>query len=171
MKKINKKRHEKKKKIIKKKNKPINKTVERRKEKIGSVIERRYKFLIVLISILMIALIAKLVYMQVVKYDDYEVELKRLTKKIVDGESTPRGRIYDRNGKIIVDNESVKTIYYKKLPGVTTKEELALSYKMADMIEVDYSKLNDDIGLIIKQLLLLFLLDIIYSIFLIFILF
>ena len=78
MKKINKKRHEKKKKTIKKKNKPINKNVERRKEKIGSVIERRYKFLIVLISILMIALIAKLVYMQVVKYDDYEVEIKRL---------------------------------------------------------------------------------------------
>lgn len=144
MKKINKKRYEKKKKIINKKNKPINKTVERRKEKIGFVIERRYKFLIVLISILMLALIAKLVYMQVVKYDDYEVELKRLTKKIVDGQSTPRGRIYDRNGKIIVDNESVKTIYYKKVPGVTTKEELALSYKMADMIDVDYSKLNDD---------------------------
>ena len=63
--------------------------------------------------------------MQVIKYDDYQVELKKLTKRIIDGDSTPRGRIYDRNGKIIVDNEAVKTIYYKKQSGVTTKEELS----------------------------------------------
>ena len=113
--KINKSKYKVKKKNNNAKSKKLNKVVDRRKDKIGIIIERRYKIIIVLILLLMIGLIAKIVYMQVIKYDDYKVELKRLTKKIVDGPSTPRGRIYDRNGKIIVDNEAVKTIYYKKL--------------------------------------------------------
>ncbi len=124
--------------------KPINKLAERRNEKINLIIEKRYKIIIGLIIILMIVLMGKLFFMQVVKYDDYQVELKRLTKKIIDGESTPRGRIYDRNGKIIVDNEAVKTIYYRKQNEVTTKEELALAYKIGKYIDVDFSKLTSD---------------------------
>lgn len=127
-----------------KKKKPINKTVLRRKEKINLVIEKRYKIVIGLIILLMVMLLGKLFFMQVIKYDDYQVELKKLTKRIIDGDSTPRGRIYDRNGKIIVDNEAVKTIYYKKQSGVTTKEELALAYKVGNYIDVDSSKLTDD---------------------------
>ena len=120
-----------------KRKKPINKTVLRRKEKINLVIEKRYKIVIGLIILLMVMLLGKLFFMQVIKYDDYQVELKKLTKRIIDGDSTPRGRIYDRNGKIIVDNEAVKTIYYKKQSGVTTKEELALAYKVGNYIDVD----------------------------------
>lgn len=127
-----------------KKNKPINKTIDRRFEKINLIIEKRYKIVIVMIIILISMLLCKLFYMQIVKYDVYQVQLKRLTKKIVDGNSTPRGRIYDRNGKIIVDNEPLKTIYYKKPSYVTTKEELALSYKVGEYIDVDFSKLSDD---------------------------
>ena len=142
--KINKSKYKVKKKNNNAKSKKLNKVVDRRKDKIGIIIERRYKIIIVLILLLMIGLIAKIVYMQVIKYDDYKVELKRLTKKIVDGPSTPRGRIYDRNGKIIVDNEAVKTIYYKKQNMVTAKEEIALAYKLGNYIDVDYSKLTDD---------------------------
>ena len=130
--KINKSKYKVKKKNNNAKSKKLNKVVDRRKDKIGIIIERRYKIIIVLILLLMIGLIAK------------KVELKRLTKKIVDGPSTPRGRIYDRNGKIIVDNEAVKTIYYKKQNMVTAKEEIALAYKLGNYIDVDYSKLTDD---------------------------
>ena len=143
MKKINKSKYKVKKKNPDKKSKKLNKVVERRKDKLNIIVERRYKIIIVLIAILMLGLVAKLVYMQVIKYDDYKIELKRLTKRIVDGPSTPRGRIYDRNGKIIVDNESVKTIYYKKQNMVTAKEEIALAYKLGNYIDVDYTKLSD----------------------------
>ena len=144
MKKINKSKYKVKKRNPDKKSKKLNKVVERRKDKLNIIVERRYKIIIVLIAILMLGLVAKLVYMQVIKYDDYKIELKRLTKRIVDGPSTPRGRIYDRNGKIIVDNESVKTIYYKKQNMVTAKEEIALAYKLGNYIDVDYTKLSDD---------------------------
>ena len=144
MKKLNKSKYKVKKKNNNTKSKKINKVVERRKDKLSIIVERRYKIIIVLISLLMLGLVAKLVFMQVIKYDDYKIELKRLTKKIVDGPSTPRGRIYDRNGKIIVDNEAVKTIYYKKQNMVTAKEEIALAYKLGNYIDVDYTKLTDD---------------------------
>ena len=142
--KLNKTKYKVKKKNTNKKRKKLNKVIDRRKDKISKIIGRRFIILIVFIPLLMLGLVAKLFYMQVMKYDDYKVELKRLTKKIVDGPSTPRGRIYDRNGKIIVDNEAVKTIYYKKQNMVTAKEEIALAYKLGNYIDVDYSKLTDD---------------------------
>lgn len=67
-----------------------------------------------------------------------------LNKNIVEGTTAPRGRIYDRNKKLLVDNEPSKEIYYKKQSGVTTKEEIALAYKMADLIDLNFSKLSDN---------------------------
>ena len=46
-----------------------------------------------------------------IKNDYYKEKVTELQKKIVEGESTPRGRIYDRNYKLIVDNVPIKTIY------------------------------------------------------------
>lgn len=128
-----------------KRKKPINKLENRRVEKINLVVEKRYKILIVFIIILMCILMFKLVCLQIVNNRKYQVKLKELTEKIIEGNSTPRGRIYDRNGKVVVDNEAVKTIYYKKNKGISVEEEVALAYKIGDMIEVDYSKITDDI--------------------------
>ena len=58
--------------------------------------------------------------------------------------STPRGRIFDRNYNLLVDNVGVKTIYYKKEKGITTKEEIELAYKVADIIDLDLNKLSDN---------------------------
>ena len=42
--------------------------------------------------------------------------------------------IYDRNYNLLVDNEAVKTIYYKKKSGVKAKEEIELAYTIGDNI-------------------------------------
>ncbi len=107
------------------------------------IIEKRYKILVVLIAIIMTILVLSLFYVQIVKNNYYKSKLSSLTETIVSGDSAPRGRIYDRNGNIIVDNVSVKTIYYKKSPNITTKEEIDMAYKVAEYIEVDYSKLTE----------------------------
>ena len=73
----------------------------------------------------------------------YSQKLENLTKTIIYGQSAPRGRIYDRNGKLIVDNIPSKVIYYKKPSGITTKKEIKTAYKLANMIALDSSKLND----------------------------
>ena len=108
------------------------------------IIEKRYKVLIIIIAIIMAILLFKIFYLQVIKKDYYDKQLTILTQDIIEGESTPRGKIYDRNGKVIVDNIGLKTISYKKPKGVTATREIQMAYKLANLIEVDYSKLSDD---------------------------
>lgn len=131
-------------KIIKKKNKSVSLN---KKNKLGNkdlslLITKRYHFLIVLIIILFLIISIRLFKLQIIDYEDYQSKLTIATEKTVEGTSAPRGRIYDRNYNLLVDNEAVKTIYYKKQTGITTKEEITLAYKIADMIEVDYSPLS-----------------------------
>ena len=58
-------------------------------------------------------ILGRLFQLQVLENNKYEEKLVESTEKIIDGPSSPRGRIYDRNYKLIVDNKAVKTIYYK----------------------------------------------------------
>jgi len=115
------------------------------KEKINieDLIEKRYKILVIIIMIVMAVLLICLFNVQILKNKYYEDQLEELTVTIIEGESTPRGRIYDRNGVLIVDNVSVKTIYYKKQNSITTKKEIEMAYLVSDYIDVDYSKLTD----------------------------
>ncbi len=106
-------------------------------------IEKRYNILNVIIILALLILVVSLFVVQVVGKEKYQVELENLTKTVIYGETAPRGRIYDRNGKLIVDNIPSKVIYYKKPSGITTKEEIKIAYKLANMIELDFSKLND----------------------------
>ena len=46
-------------------------------------------------------------------------------------------------GRIIVDNKAVKTIYYKKEVNISTKEEVVMAYKVAELLDVNFSKLNN----------------------------
>ena len=105
-------------------------------------IENRYKFLIVLIIILLGIIIGYLFYIQIVKNEYFKEKVEKSTIKIVEGDSAPRGRIYDRYGRLIVDNIAVKTIVYKKT-GLSSKEEVELAYKVSKMIDVNYKKINE----------------------------
>ena len=106
-------------------------------------IEKRYNILMTIIMIFILILIVGLFIIQVVKNEHYAAEMETLTKQIVSGESAPRGRIYDRNGKVLVDNKPLKVIYYQKPSSVTTKEEIETAYKLGDMITLDTSKLKE----------------------------
>lgn len=130
---------------MKKKSKPINKYkyLDNKNVKRDKIIEKRYKILIGLIILIMGSLIVKLFLIQVINNDKYAIKLEELTHKVFYSGSTPRGRMYDRNGNIIVDNIASKTIYYKKPSNIRTSDEIKIAYKVADYIEVDYSKLNN----------------------------
>ena len=105
-------------------------------------IENRYKFLIVLIIILLGIIIGYLFYIQIVKNEYFKEKVEKSTIKIVEGDSAPRGRIYDRYGRLIVDNIAVKTITYKKT-GLSSKEEVELAYKVSKMLDINYKKLKE----------------------------
>ena len=116
----------------------------KKKINIEDVIEKRYKILVILIIIIMALLLVSLFYVQIIRNKHYNKKLETLTVNVIEGDSAPRGRIYDRNGNIIVDNTSIRTIYYKKPSKITTKEEIDSAYKVAEYINVDYSKLTDN---------------------------
>lgn len=106
------------------------------------IIEKRYLMMIIFIILIFVGIGARLFQLQVLENEKYSEKLVAATEKIVEGESSPRGRIYDRNYKLLVDNEAVKTIYYKKEDNISTKEEIELAYRLADMLAIDYSKLS-----------------------------
>ena len=107
------------------------------------IIDKRGILAILIVIVCFGIIMWNLVSLQVMHTDEYKDKLVAATEKIVEGDSTPRGRIYDRNYKLLVDNTAVKTIYYKKESGVTPEIEVSVSYVLSDMLAVDYHKLSD----------------------------
>ena len=95
--------------------------------------------IVFLFSIVMI----KVFDVMMVKSKDYNSQLAKLTYTTVSGTSSPRGRIYDRNYNIIVDNKSLKTITYQKKKGVTNKEMIEVASIVSTHLDIDYGRLTD----------------------------
>ncbi len=110
----------------------------------NKIIKKRFSILIVLVLVLMSIIICSLFFVQIIRNDFYKEKVKKNSIVITYGDSSPRGRIYDRNGKLIVDNEAVKVIYYKKQTGDTKKDEVEKAYSLARIIEVDYKNLSEN---------------------------
>lgn len=131
-------------KIKKSQRKQNYKSFNRKKERnVTSIILKRYYILIGIIVFAMFVLLVDLAYVQLFRNKYYRKRVEQLNTKIVQGSSAPRGRIYDRNHKLLVDNTPVKTIYYKKQTGVTTKEEIELAYSLANVLEINTSSLKE----------------------------
>lgn len=124
-----------------KRQKKINK--KRHKEQvIDEVINRRFYFYVIIMVLLFLVIIVKLYSVMLINNNKYKKELKNLSYAPVEGTSTPRGRIYDRNYNIIVDNKAVKTIIYKNPRNITTKEKVNLAYTVSSNITLSYDKVN-----------------------------
>ncbi len=121
----------------------INKKTKYKNKNLDIIIEKRYLFISTFIIIFFLIIIGRLFYLQVLNNDEYKEKLVISTEKTIEGSSAPRGRIYDRNYKLLVDNEAKKTIYYKKENGITKEKEVSLAYLVGSLIDVDYSKLSD----------------------------
>ena len=95
---------------------------------------------VIIISFMIIAL--RLSYIQVINKDEYVKLLDEITVDEVYSTSTPRGRIYDRNYNLLVDNIGVKTIYYKRKNNTTSSDVINVSYNLAKNIDIDYTRLD-----------------------------
>lgn len=107
------------------------------------VLHRRVFVLFIFVVLLFSILFFKLFDVMVLKRDVYKKSLKELSYTIVEGQSAPRGRIYDRNYNLLVDNKAVKTIFYKKDKTISTKKEIELAYKVSSHLNLKYEKLTD----------------------------
>ncbi|MGM9881993.1 MAG: peptidoglycan D,D-transpeptidase FtsI family protein [Bacilli bacterium] len=129
---------------VRKSKRPLNKRRKSNNKYLKEVMEKRFTVITVLMVVFFAVIGIRLFYLQVMKNNEYTERLAYSTEKKIESTSAPRGRIYDRNYNLLVDNEAVKTIYYKKQSGITAKEEIELAYTISDNIAIDYSKVNDD---------------------------
>ena len=111
-------------------------------EKQEKVISRRFLFLICLIVGLFLILLFRLYDMIYLKRDVFKEKLAQIADVVIEGSSAPRGRIYDRNYNLLVDNKAMKTIYYKKDKDITIAEELKLAYEVSKHLDLDVTKLT-----------------------------
>ena len=109
----------------------------------NQIISKRFIVFLVVLLLLFSVLGIKLYSVMIVDHSEYEESLKELSYTTVEGTSAPRGRIYDRNYNIIVDNKAVKSITYKKDRNVSTEDMIELAYEVAPHLELSYSNLTD----------------------------
>ncbi len=107
-----------------------------------AIIEKRYNILSILIILLLLFLFIRLYYIQIVKQEYYTQKVMDSKVTTYEGSTAARGRIYDRFGRLLVDNEPVKTIYYKK-NNLNTKEEIKLAYQVSYKLQLDYEKVTE----------------------------
>ncbi|EON71708.1 peptidoglycan D,D-transpeptidase FtsI family protein [Lysinibacillus sphaericus] len=94
----------------------------------------RMNVLFFAIFIIFSMLIFRLGYMQIVKGEDYVRILER-TEEVPVNTSVPRGRMYDRYGRILVDNQPENAITYTKMQTTKTDDMLKIAEDLAQLIE------------------------------------
>ncbi|MGM9924672.1 MAG: peptidoglycan D,D-transpeptidase FtsI family protein [Bacillus sp. (in: firmicutes)] len=94
------------------------------------------------IFILFTILVLRLGVVQIVHGDDYRREIER-TEDVTVNNSVPRGKMYDRTGKPVVDNTPVDAITYTRKQGTTTEEMLETAQKLAKIIDKPTKKVTE----------------------------
>ena len=107
------------------------------------IINNRFNVFFCLILFFFTIVSIKLIKVMVVDKKTYDKSLEVLTYTTVSGTSSPRGRIYDRNYNILVDNKSLKTITYQKRKGTTNKEMIDIARVVSSHIDLDYHKITE----------------------------
>lgn len=95
-----------------------------------------------LISIFFLIILIRLFFI-VQNKDSYENLLKKKTDITVYGMSAPRGRILDTNGKVLVDNIGINTIYYNKIKNIKVSEELSIAKILGSIVDIENKDIND----------------------------
>lgn len=79
-------------------------------------------------------LILRLGYIQIVKGEDYTSDLEK-AEEVRINTGVPRGRIFDREGRILVDNLPLRAITYTKMQTTKSKDMYIIAEKLSALIE------------------------------------
>jgi penicillin-binding protein A len=101
----------------------------------------RVNILFFSVFILFSLLVLRLGIVQIVHGEDYKREINRKEDVTVNN-PVPRGKMLDRNHKVIVDNKPLNAITYTN-EGASQKEMLEVAAKLARIIEKDTDKVRE----------------------------
>src|SRR5690625_4518865 len=96
----------------------------------------RVNILFFAVFLLFIILVVQLGIVQILEGDSYQTEIDR-TINDVSKSSVPRGKIFDRNGNIVVDNNPLYAITYTPPKRIQAEDKLALAEDLVSFIGMD----------------------------------
>lgn len=105
----------------------------------------RYSVLYIIMFLIIGTIVAKLLYIQVYKYEDYKEKADLGSTKFI-SEEAPRGNIYDSEGNVIATNKQTYTLTYME-----TTDSIKAFYKTMDevfkILENNGESFQDDLAL------------------------
>lgn len=111
-------------------------------EKIRNTMNKRVSFVFGLIVFIFAIVVLRLGYLQIAQGSHYKQQIKN-SENITVNESVPRGRILDRNGKVIVDNASKMSITYTRGKKTSQYEVLSTARKLSKLIHMKTDQITD----------------------------
>ena len=102
------------------------------------------KYIILIIIFLIIIL--RIIYINLYKKEYYKEKLKKQTEIYTYGLSSPRGRILDINGNVLVDNSKVRVIVYEKNNNISKDKELSIAKKLSNYLYNEYNISDDELA-------------------------
>ncbi|TQR91112.1 peptidoglycan D,D-transpeptidase FtsI family protein [Staphylococcus saprophyticus] len=111
-------------------------------EKIRNTMNKRISFIFGIIVFIFGIIVLRLGYLQIAQGSHYKQLIKN-SENLTVNEAVPRGRILDRNGKVLVDNASKKAITYARGRKTSQSEVLKTAEKLSKLIKMDTDKITD----------------------------
>lgn len=104
----------------------------------------RTNIIFFIIFLLFSALIFQLGVVQILNGEEFQEEIDRTIQDITKI-PVPRGKIYDTNGNLVVDNKALYSITYTPPKGVQAQDRLEVAEKLAEFISMDSKEYLDKI--------------------------
>ncbi|MGG2095432.1 penicillin-binding protein 2 [Bacillus sp. S13(2024)] len=114
----------------------------KKEKKKKAAIPFRLNVLFFCVFLLFSTVIVRLGMVQIVHGEDYKNEVDRKENLTV-STPVPRGKIFDRYGRAVVDNTPLRTITYTKVKGSKPEERLETAKQLAKLIDVPTDKLTE----------------------------
>jgi penicillin-binding protein A len=111
-------------------------------QKKNKTLPLRLNLLFFVVFICFSILVIKLGTLQIVHGESYKKEISR-TENLIIREPVPRGKIYDRYGRLVVDNTGKNAISYTKAKDTKHIEILEVAQKLSKLIDVKTDKLTE----------------------------
>lgn len=87
-------------------------------------------------------LVLRLGYVQIVKGEEYKRDAY-LTENVTTKLDAPRGKMFDANYRVVVDNDPVFSITYTRTQEADAEQRYKLALKLADLIDKDFEELTE----------------------------
>lgn len=117
-----------------------------KKRKFGSAarvqLNMRLNMLFFMAFLIFSLLILRLGYVQIAKGEEYRNETEETTTTTYKWNS-PRGKMYDRAGRVLVENDPVYILTYAKPEDDSAANRLETAKRLAKLIAIDTSKVTD----------------------------